>query len=199
MTDALDHRAQEVLDAWFGTPGSPEFGHARRQWFKKNAAFDNALHERFGALLDLALRGELASWSATPSGTLALIVMLDQFTRNCFRGTPRAFSGDATALKLARELIDSGEERRLPTVYHRMFVAMPFEHDEAIESQREAVRLYQILFDETREDDIESGLKYAIRHAEVIEKFGRFPHRNVILGRESTAEELEWLKKNRGF
>jgi uncharacterized protein (DUF924 family) len=80
-----------------------------------------------------------------------------------------------------------------------MFVAMPFEHDENLESQREAVRLHQILFDETRDKDIESGLKYAILHAEVIEKFGRFPHRNAILGRESTAEELEWLKMNRGF
>lgn len=199
MTDALDHRAQEVLDAWFGPPDSPEFGRARRQWFKKNAAFDAALHERFGALLELALREELASWAATPPSALALIVMLDQFTRNCFRGTPRAFSGDAMALKLTRDLVDTGKERSLPTSYHRMFVAMPFEHDETIESQREAVRLYQILFDETREKDIESGLKYAIRHAEVIEKFGRFPHRNVILGRESTAEELEWLKKNRGF
>jgi len=199
MADALDHRARDVLDAWFGTPDSPEFGRARRQWFKKNAAFDTALQARFGGLLDLALRGELASWSAAPLGALALIVMLDQFTRNCFRGTPRAFSGDVMALELARELVVSGKERSLPTVYHRMFVAMPFEHHEAIESQHEAVRLYQILFDETREDDIESGLKYAIRHAEVIEKFGRFPHRNVILGRESTAEELEWLKTNRGF
>jgi len=199
MTDALDHRAQDVLDAWFGTPDSPEFGHARRQWFKKNAAFDTALHARFGGLLDLALRGQLASWSAAPLGALALIVMLDQFTRNCFRGTPRAFSGDVMALELARELVDSGKERSLPTVYHRMFVAMPFEHHEAIESQHEAVRLYQILFDESHEDDIESGLKYAIRHAEVIDRFGRFPHRNVILGRESTAEELEWLETNRGF
>ena len=199
MTDALDRRAQEVLDAWFGTPDSPEYGHARRQWFKKNAAFDTALHERFGGLLDLSLRGELASWSSAPSGALALIVMLDQFTRNCFRGTPRAFSGDGMALNLARELVDSDKERNLPTAYHRMFVAMPFEHDETVESQREAVRLYQILFDETREDDIESGLKYAILHAEVIERFGRFPHRNAILGRESTADELAWLKTNRGF
>jgi uncharacterized protein (DUF924 family) len=195
----LDPDAQEVLDAWFGTPHSAEFGHARRQWFKKNAAFDTALHARFGALLESALNGELASWSATPRGALALIVMLDQFTRNCFRGTARAFSGDPMALKLARELVDKRTEPSLPTRYHRMFVAMPFEHDETIESQREAVRLYQILFNETREKDIGSGLRYAIQHAEVIAKFGRFPHRNVILGRESTAEELEWLKTNRGF
>ncbi|AMM14414.1 hypothetical protein AX768_10180 [Burkholderia sp. PAMC 28687] len=195
----LDPDAQAVLDAWFGTPDSPEFGHARRQWFKKSPAFDASLRERFGQMLESALRGELASWQATPPGALALIVMLDQFTRNCFRGTPRAFSGDMMALKLARELVDTGKERSLPTPCHRMFVAMPFEHDENLESQREAVRLHQILFDETRDKDIESGLKYAILHAEVIEKFGRFPHRNAILGRESTAEELEWLKMNRGF
>jgi uncharacterized protein (DUF924 family) len=195
----LSPDAQEVLDAWFGTPDSAEFGHARRQWFKKNAAFDTSLHARFGALLESALSGELACWSATPPGALALIVMLDQFTRNCYRGTPRAFSGDKMALELARELVETDAERSLPTPYHRMFVAMPFEHDENLESQREAVRLYQILFDETREKDIGSGLKYAIQHAEVIERFGRFPHRNVILGRESTAGEVEWLKTNRGF
>ena len=97
----LDARAQAVLDVWFGAPDSAEFGHARRVWFKKDAAFDAMLHERFGPLLDDALEGRLASWAATPLGALALIVLLDQFTRNCFRNTPRAFAGDAEALKLA--------------------------------------------------------------------------------------------------
>jgi uncharacterized protein (DUF924 family) len=198
-SETPDTRAQAVLDAWFGAPGSPEFGHARRLWFKKNADFDAALHERFGALLEEALAGELDGWSATPTGALALIVMLDQFTRNCFRGTPRAFAGDRQALKLARQLVCTRNELTLPTIHHRVFVYMPFEHDETLASQREGVRLHQTLFDETRDKDVESGLEYAIRHVEVIERFGRFPHRNEILGRESTAEELAWLKKKGGF
>ncbi len=105
----LDARAQAVLDAWFGTPDSAEFGHVRKTWFKKDASFDAKLHERFGTLLDDALEGRLAAWSAAPLGALALIVLFDQLTRNCFRNTPRAFAGDAEALKLARMLVDTRE------------------------------------------------------------------------------------------
>ena len=195
----LDARAQAVLDAWFGAPDSPEFGHPRKAWFKKVASFDAMLDERFGILLDDALEGRLAAWSATPLGALALIVLLDQFTRNCFRNTPRAFAGDAEALKLARMLVDTREELTLPTLRHRVFVYMPFEHDETLASQHESVRLHQALFDETGDKDIEDRLNYALRHAEVIERFGRFPHRNVILGRETTAEERTWLKQKGGF
>jgi uncharacterized protein (DUF924 family) len=195
----LDARAQAVLDTWFGAPDSAEFGHARKVWFKKDVTFDDLLNERFGALLEEALEGRLTSWAATPPGTLALIVLLDQFTRNCFRGTPRAFAGDDEALKLARTLVDTRDELTLPTIHHRVFVTMPFEHDEALESQREAVRLLQALFDETGDKDVEDFLDYALRHAEVIERFGRFPHRNVVLGRETTAEERTWLKQKGGF
>ena len=195
----LDARAQAVLDAWFGAPDSTEFGHARKVWFKKDATFDAMLHDHFGALLEEALEGGLASWSETPLGTVALIVLLDQFTRNCFRNTPRAFAGDKQALKLARTLADTREERTLPTIHHRAFVYLPFEHDETLASQHESVRLHQALFDETGDEDIEDRLKYAHSHAEVIERLGRFAHRNVILGRETTAEERAWLKKKGGF
>jgi uncharacterized protein (DUF924 family) len=195
----LDARAQAVLDTWFGAPDSAEFGHARKVWFKKDVTFDALLNERFGALLEEALEGRLTSWAATPPGTLALIVLLDQFTRNCFRGTPRAFAGDNEALKLARTLVDTRDELTLPTIHHRVFVTMPFEHDEALASQREAVRLLQALFDETGDKDVEDFLDYALRHAEVIARFGRFPHRNVVLGRETTAEERTWLKQKGGF
>jgi uncharacterized protein (DUF924 family) len=195
----LDARAQAVLDTWFGAPDSAQFGHARKVWFKKDVTFDALLNERFGALLEEALEGRLTSWAATPPGTLALIVLLDQFTRNCFRGTPRAFAGDDEALKLARTLVDTRDELTLPTIHHRVFVTMPFEHDEALASQREAVRLLQALFDETGDKDVEDFLDYALRHAEVIARFGRFPHRNVVLGRETTAEERTWLKQEGGF
>src|SRR5471030_3271392 len=116
----FDARAQAVLDAWFGAPDSAEFGHARKVWFKKDARFDAMLHERFGTLLGEALAGRVASWSETPLGALALIVLLDQFTRNCFRDTPRAFAGDKEALKLARTLVDTREELTLPTIHHRV-------------------------------------------------------------------------------
>ena len=195
----LDARAQAVLDTWFGAPDSAEFGHARKVWFKKDVTFDAMLHERFGALIEEALKGRLASWPATPLGALALIVLLDQFTRNCFRGTPRAFGGDNEALRQARMLVDTRDELTLPTIHHRVFVAMPFEHDETLASQREAVRLLQTLFDETGDKDVEDFLDYALRHAQVIERFGRFPHRNVVLGRETTAEERAWLKRKGGF
>ncbi|WP_158933889.1 DUF924 family protein [Burkholderia sp. S171] len=195
----LDVRAQAVLDVWFGAPDSAEFGHARKAWFKKDATFDAMLRERFGALIEEALESQLASWSETPLGAVALIVLLDQFTRNCFRNTPRAFAGDDEALRLARMLVKTGHERTLPTIHHRVFAYMPFEHDETLASQREAVRLFQALFDETNDKDVEDFLHYARRHADVIERFGRFPHRNVILGRETTAEEHVWLKKKGGF
>ena len=195
----LDARAQTVLDAWFGAPDSAEFGDARKAWFKKDARFDAMLHDRFDSLLAEALEGRLASWSETPLGTVALIVLLDQFTRNCFRDTPRAFAGDKEALKLASKLVDTRGERTLPTIHHRAFVYMPFEHDETLASQHVSVRLHQTLFDETGDEDIKDRLKYAHSHAEVIERFGRFPHRNVILGRETSAEERAWLKKKGGF
>jgi uncharacterized protein (DUF924 family) len=190
---------QEVLDTWFGAPGSSEYGHARRVWFKRDAGFDAMLAGRFGVLLDEAQGGGLAHWADTPLGALALIVVLDQFSRNCFRGTRRAFAGDGQALAVARRLAVSGGDRGLPTVQHRVFAYMPFEHDETMESQREAVRLFAGLHEETADSDVLDTLNYAIRHADVIDRFGRFPHRNGILGRVSSAQELEWLHRKGGF
>ena len=191
--------ARAVLDTWFGASDSPDFGRARRIWFKKDATIDATLSQRFGQLLEQALRGELSSWAEHAEGALALILLLDQFTRNCFRGTPRAYSGDTQALALARTLAKSGEHLMLPTPFHRAFCYMPFEHDEAAASQQEAVRLFEQLATAHSDPDIESYCAYAKKHANVIERFGRFPHRNKILGRESTENELQWLKKNGGF
>jgi uncharacterized protein (DUF924 family) len=192
----LDPRAQAVLDVWFGAPESPEFGTDRKFWWKKKRAFDAMLDAHFGALIDEAQVGGLREWESTPLGTLALIVLLDQFSRNCRRNTPGAFAGDARALALARRLVESGDERHLPTPFHRAFAYMPFEHDESIESQRESVRLFTQLKAET---GVDSMLGYAIRHAEVIERFGRFPHRNRVLGRDTSPEEEAWLAEKGGF
>jgi uncharacterized protein (DUF924 family) len=192
----MDPRAQAVLDLWFGAPGSPEFGTDRKLWWKKKRAFDSMLIERFGALVEEAHTGGLQDWERTPPGTLALIVLLDQLSRNCFRNTPRAFSGDGRALALAKTLVERGDDMRLPSAYHRAFAYMPFEHDESPESQRESLRLFGKLKNET---GVSSFYESAVEHAEVIERFGRFPHRNRILGRAMSDDEEAWLAEHGGF
>jgi uncharacterized protein (DUF924 family) len=192
----LDPRAQDVLDVWFGAPGSPEFGTDRKLWWKKTRAFDAQLTERFGSLLVSAHEGGLRDWERAPLSMLALIVLLDQFSRNCFRNTPRAFAGDARALSLAHLLVEQGEDLRLPSAWHRAFAYMPFEHDESMPSQHEALRLFRQLKEET---GVASFYESAQRHAEVIERFGRFPHRNRVLGRATLPEEDAWLARHGGF
>jgi uncharacterized protein (DUF924 family) len=192
MATPLEADAQAVLDFWFGRADDPEHGQPRKRWFEKNDAFDAQIRERFGALIERALRGELAHWTATPLGALAQIVVLDQFTRNVFRGSARAFAGDALALSAARALVASGGYRTLNGV-QRQFVFLPFEHAEDLAAQREALRLFGEL---ERDDPVVGDLvSWAQRHLDIIERFGRFPHRNAALGRASTAEEIEFLKQ----
>jgi len=184
--------AEAVLEFWFGAPGSPELGTARKAWFTKDAAFDATLRDRFGALIERALRGELEAWSDAPRPALAQILLLDQFTRNAFRSTPRAFAGDARALAAASRMVGARQDESLPT-FMRGFVYLPFEHAEAMAMQDEAIRLFGRLVCEAPEQaDL---LDYAHRHREVIRRFGRFPHRNDILGRQSTAEEIGFVKQ----
>ena len=178
---------QEILDFWFGSPGSAEFGTQRKAWFVKDAGFDRLIVERFGPTIEQALRGELDAWSATPSGALARILLLDQFTRNAFRGDRRAFAGDPQALAAAIALVGSRQDESLPPVM-RAFAYLPFEHAESLAMQDESLRLFTRLAATSPEHA--SALDYAHRHRAVIERFGRFPHRNAILGRQSTAEEL---------
>jgi uncharacterized protein (DUF924 family) len=189
----LDARAREVLDFWFGAPGSAEFGRERKVWFRKDDTFDALLRERFGALLDAACAGELDAWCTTPEGALALVIVLDQFSRNCHRGTPRAFSADAKALEVARAMVASGDDLRLPSVQHRAFAYLPFEHAESADAQRESVRLFGGLANEP--EGGQGYYDYAVRHAKVIERFGRYPHRNAQLGRASTDEEAAFLRE----
>lgn len=188
----MDAQAQAVLDFWFLAPDNPGHGQSRAEWFRKDDAFDAQIRERFGALIDTAIDGGLRDWAATPRGALALILVLDQFTRNVYRDTPRAFAGDEQALALAVALTQSGQDQQLePTL--RAFVYMPFEHAEDLVMQARAVELFQLLA-QAREG-YESMLDYAQRHQEVIARFGRFPHRNAILGRDSTPEELAFLQQ----
>jgi uncharacterized protein (DUF924 family) len=177
---------QQVLDFWFGAPDSAEFGTQRKAWFVKDAAFDRRIVERFGPTIERALRGELDAWAQTPSGALARILLLDQFTRNAFRGDRRAFAGDAQALAAAIALVGSRQDESLAPLM-RAFAYLPFEHAEGLAMQEEAIRLFTRLVRSSPE--LSSMLDYAHRHRAVIERFGRFPHRNALLGRQSTAEE----------
>jgi len=188
----IDRRAQAVLEFWFGAPDDPLHTAPRDQWFKKDAAFDAECGRRFGPLVEQGLAGALAPWGATPLGALAQIVVLDQFTRNVFRDSARAFAGDAQALAAARALVASGSDRQLTGV-QRQFVYLPFEHAEDIAMQREALRLFAQL--ERDEPALAGLLTWAQRHHDIIERFGRFPHRNAALGRASTAEELALLQR----
>ena len=185
--EAMAIGPQQVLDFWFGAPDSAEFGTQRKAWFVKDAAFDRRIVERFGPTIERALRGELDAWAQTPSGALARILLLDQFTRNAFRGDRRAFAGDAQALAAAIALVGSRQDESLPSVL-RAFAYLPFEHAEGLAMQDEAIRLLTRLV--ATSPELASMLDYAHRHRLVIERFGRFPHRNTILGRRSTAEEL---------
>jgi uncharacterized protein (DUF924 family) len=181
----------ELLDFWFGAPSSPARGRNRKAWFTKDAAFDAEVRGRFLAPFEAALAGKLTRWAATPYGSLALVVLLDQFSRNMFRDSPRAFSADALALATARTTIARGFDCVLRPV-ERCFVYLPFEHSEELAVQRRSVALFESL---AAYPECASAIDYARRHFEIVARFGRFPHRNECLGRVSTSEELEFLKQ----
>lgn len=183
-------KSADVLDFWFGVPGDPDFGKARPIWFAKSDATDQLVRDRFGATVEAVLNGEIDDWAMTARGALASIILLDQFTRNIYRGMPRSFAGDDKALRLASNLVDRNDDRSLAPV-ERWFAYMPFEHSEFLNDQVESVRL----FEQLAHDGLQEPLPWAIKHYEVIKRFGRFPHRNAILGRESTADEVEFLRR----
>jgi uncharacterized protein (DUF924 family) len=183
---------RQVLDFWFGAPGSPGHGEARAEWFRKSDAFDAQIAQGFGPLIERALRGELHDWEALPEGALARILLLDQFTRNAFRDSPRAFAGDALALEAARAMVAAGVDTTLLPV-QRAFVYLPFEHAEDLAAQDEAVRLFTQLAQQA--PGLDGMLDYAHRHRAVIARFGRFPHRNPWLGRASSEAELAFLQE----
>ena len=188
----MDAQAQDVLDFWFLPPDNPDYGQSRVEWFRKDEAFDAHIRARFGALIDAAIEGGLRAWEATPHGALARLIVLDQLTRNVYRGTPRAFAGDAQALALAVALTQAGQDRLLPPML-RAFAYLPFEHAEDLAMQACAVELFQLL--SQAQPGFDGMLDYAQRHQEVIARFGRFPHRNAMLGRPSTPEEVEFLRQ----
>jgi uncharacterized protein (DUF924 family) len=180
---------QDVLDFWFGSDAAR--GKARPEWFRKDEKFDSEIRRRFAAPHASAALGEREAWRAEPRSMLALVVVLDQFSRNLHRSDARAFSQDDHALACAREALARGDDATLMPV-ERQFLYMPFEHSEDLADQDRAVDLMRSLevFAETR------GLvEWAERHRAVIRRFGRFPHRNAALGRASTPAEAAFLKE----
>jgi uncharacterized protein (DUF924 family) len=189
--DDLPLPALAVLEFWFGPRNTPAWGQERPEWFRKDDAYDEQIRSRFGALIDAALQaGSIEDWP-TPWGVLARIILLDQFPRNVFRGSPRSFAGDPLALALARRLVSEGGDLALPPV-PRGFAYLPFEHAEDLAMQDESVRLFGRLA-ASHPASIRS-LEFAERHRAIIARFGRFPHRNAVVGRASTADETAFLQ-----
>lgn len=177
----------DVLDFWFGA--SP---HASRpEWFRKDPAFDAAIRERFGGTIAQALAGGFGEWCHAPLGALARVIVLDQFTRNVFRDTAEAFSGDERALATARAAIDAGFDSSMDA-FERVFLYLPFEHSEDIQLQDRSVALFMALG--KAHVGMETNVDFAHKHRAVIARFGRFPHRNKALGRASTAAEVAFLQ-----
>jgi uncharacterized protein (DUF924 family) len=171
-------QAQDVLHFWFQEV-------TEKQRFAKNDALDATLSKRFGATLQAAVRGELSDWRATAAGSLAEIVVLDQFSRNLYRDTPAAFAQDPQALTLAQVLVASGQDQMLDTV-QRSFAYMPYMHSESLWVHVQALPLFT-------QPGLENTLAFEQRHQIIIAQFSRYPHRNAILGRQSTTEELTFL------
>ena len=175
-------QAQDILHFWFEELTD-------KQHFAKDAALDEMIRTRFGQTLGAAMRCELFAWRATAEGALAEIILLDQFSRNIFRDTPRAFAQDALALALAQVLVATGQDQLLSPVQRR-FAYMPYMHSESALIHEQAVQLFS-------QAGLGDGLDFEVRHQAIITRFGRYPHRNAALGRASSAEELAFLSEAR--
>jgi uncharacterized protein (DUF924 family) len=179
--------ARDILDFWFGPPPHS----ARAEWFAKDPQFDATIRARFGAALDAALSSAQRDRPDDAHDALARVVLLDQFTRNGYRDTPRAFAGDAAALATAIAVVDAGLDAGFDR-HERAFLYLPFEHAEDLAMQQRSIALFTRLADDTGDAAL---LGWAERHAAIIRRFGRYPHRNAILGRTSTPEEIAFLQQ----
>jgi uncharacterized protein (DUF924 family) len=186
--------ADQILNFWFGNPTDPQgpYGQQRSVWFKKDAAFDDRIRQRFLPDYERAAAGDYTPWRSQPRSCLALILLLDQVPRNLFRGDARSYATDAEALAVAEAAIAQGHDQALIPV-ERLFMYLPLEHSEDLARQQRCVQLFETLVKEAPE--LASTLDYAYRHQDVIARFGRFPHRNHILGRTTTPEEAAFLQQ----
>jgi len=187
-------KIDEILHFWFGEPGSGNDSYSvrRKLWFVKNPDTDQIIRDRFLPLYEAAASGQFDNWCNTPEGSLALILLLDQFPRNMFRNQPKAFATDEKAREISKGAIAQGFDHHLIPI-RRLFIYLPLEHSENLEDQNQSVSLSHQLAEQSPE--LADCYTYALRHQEVIERFGRFPHRNKILDRETTQSEAEFLKQ----
>lgn len=202
-------RAEEVLEFWFGRLPELHFGIRDAAWLPTRIPcwgghwasefldVDSVIRRRFGADLERARRGELHGWADTPRGRLALVIVLDQFSRNIHRGTPQAFSQDDLALELAQKALQAGEDKLFNPLARTLFY-MPLMHREDLEMQERCLELYERALEEAPHAAwlvLKVEHASARRHRDIIARFGRFPHRNAVLGRESSAEESRFLEE----
>jgi uncharacterized protein (DUF924 family) len=191
--------SEDVLEFWFGeldAHGRADEAHASR-WWQKDAAFDQEIRERFGPLHRAIVRGAHADWLQSARGRLATIIVLDQFSRNMFRGTAEMFAQDAKALRLAVDGIERGDDRVVAND-ERAFFYLPLMHSEELDVQERCVDLFATWCEAVEGDlrkSVEYSLDFARRHRDIVARFGRFPHRNALLGRPSTPEELAFLEE----
>ena len=178
-------KPEQITEFWFHKKGP-------REWFfSKRPELDALIRRKFLKTYEAVVRGETADWRKTPRGRLAEIIVLDQFSRNMFRGTPEMYRYDSLALALAQEAIRVGADKRL-TKNERMFMYLPFEHSESRKIQKQSVKLFKTIWGK-------EWMKYAIDHKRIVGRFGRFPHRNKILGRKSTFAEKKFMQKHKGY
>ncbi|MDB4994346.1 MAG: hypothetical protein JWM74_1778 [Myxococcaceae bacterium] len=180
----------EILEHWFGTAELKSKVSPRKEWFGKDAAFDDELRAKFGADVEKAAAGELVTWREEAPSSVALVLLLDQFPRNLYRGTAQAFATDSKGLEVALYALDRQFDQAISPVA-RWFLYMPLVHSETLTQQEDGLRRFQALAGSPASSQ---AIEAAQKHLTIIQKFGRFPSRNEILGRESTAEELEFLK-----
>lgn len=196
MTDTI----AEIHEFWFGALDENGLCASDRNalWFGASAEVDATCRARFGPALVQARAEKLGSWTESDRGLVALVVLLDQLSRNIHRGTAEAFAGDALALRLAQNAISTARHLQLPLI-HRVFLYLPLEHSEDLSMQEQCVALFAQLAHETGQPQFDNFARYAVAHRDVIARFGRFPHRNAILDRASSAEELNHIEQHGGF
>ncbi|WP_299592344.1 DUF924 family protein [uncultured Microbulbifer sp.] len=200
----------DVLHFWFGSDAltAEPAAHQRARWFLRSDEFDAEIRNRFGSAINSAQTRELAHWEETIEGRLALILLCDQFTRNIFRGTARAFDGDPLALEISQAMVRNNQQCQLG-LHQRAFVGMPLEHSELVEVQAQSVAYFDHLRNSYPADSPDMSAdsakaaadyyRFAVAHQKVIEEFGRYPHRNTALERKNTPQEQEWLDNGGGF
>ncbi|EAZ88645.1 DUF924 family protein [Crocosphaera chwakensis] len=186
-----NNNVKKILAFWFGKPEDKDYGKPRKFWFMKDDLIDQQIRSQFLSIYEQAVTEKLDEWKNTPFSCLALILVLDQLPRNMFRNSPQSFATDNHGLKIAQYAVSQHFDRQLLPV-QRWFIYLPYEHSENLIHQQQAITLFSTLQDDP---DSQSAIKFATRHYQIIKRFGRFPHRNKILGRISTPEEIDFLKK----